>query len=118
MKGITFDPFILAGRTRLEEGQECYEASPVTHIGNVVGDNSIRFWLVPIKILGDDHLYYRLHSDKNTIFSAYLDVWKSGRDLYGVWDKTLYKTEEAGLARAKEILSKEFPALDLSPLAV
>lgn len=99
---------------RLQEGQ-IFGNAGMTDLGLLAGDKSINFYLIKMK-LGIDTVAFHLDCDgKNSHFDAYPDVCKPRAN--GVdWDLTIFPTEELARARAREILSIEYPSMNCSAL--
>jgi hypothetical protein len=97
---------------KLQEGQ-VFSNVGVIDLGALVGDKDMNLYLIKMKI-GLNQIAYHLDCNgKNIKFDAYPDICKSRS--HGVkWDRTIFPAEDVARLRVREILSVEYPHLDIS----
>ncbi|MES2877526.1 MAG: hypothetical protein V4713_03820 [Pseudomonadota bacterium] len=100
--------------SKLPEGR-VFNIVGVTKFGDLLGDKSIQLYLIKISF-GLNEISFHLDCDGvGSTYDPYPDVCKPRGD-GADWDRTIFLTKEAGFERAREILAKEFPAVDLSAI--
>ncbi len=101
--------------SKLPEGR-VFNNIGVTKFGDVLSAKSIQLYLVKIRVGLDEDVFHLDCDGVGTTYDPYPEVCKprgNGAD----WDRTIYLTKDAGFERAREILAKEFPSVDLSAIA-